>query len=335
MNFKNLSEIIFANKSFLLTTHVNPDADAIGSVTAFAHVLKSFDKIFSIVNISETPYYLKFLDEENWIQTFDPELHKNIFNEHDVIVCLDFNRSQRLVRMEKLFLESNKLKVCIDHHQDAEDCFDEYFTDESACATGEILYNFFNQTKIVKINKSIATSLYAAIMTDTGSFRFERTTSNVHLIIADLISHGVNPQKVYSEIYDQSNLGKLKLLGEALTNIQLLGENDSVGTIVISSECLTKNNTSEEDTEGFINLLLSIQSVQVGIKFIELNNGFKISFRSKGKIPVNKIAAMFGGGGHINAAGARVRDKNLFDEKDKIVLQVLNYLKENKQEWTN
>lgn len=335
MNFKNLYDIILSNDSFLLTTHVNPDADAIGSEIAFASALKILNKNFSIVNISETPQYLKFLDTENWISTFDSEKHLNIFNEHDVIVCLDFNRSQRLVRMENIFLQSSKKKICIDHHQDAENCFDEYFTDELACAAGEILYNFFNETKIVEITKGISTALYAAIMTDTGSFRFERTTAKVHRIAAELISNGVNPQAVYSKIYDQSSIGKLRLLGEALSNIQLFGEKENVAAMTVTTDSLNKNNTNEEDTDGFINHLMSIQSVQVGIKFMQLKNGFKISFRSKGEVPVNKIAAIFGGGGHKNASGARVRDKNLFDEKENVISTVLNYLEEKKEEWTN
>lgn len=335
MNFKNLYDIILSNNSFLLTTHVNPDADAIGSEIAFAAVLKILNKKFSIVNISETPHYLKFLDAENWIASFNPELHQKIFNERDIIICLDFNRSQRLVRMENLFLQSSKMKICIDHHQDAENCFDEYFTDELACATGEILYNFLDETKIVEISKGISTALYAAIMTDTGSFRFERTTTRVHRIAAELISKGANPQSVYSQIYDQSSIGRLRLLGEALFNIELYGDENNIAVMTVSTDSLNKNNTNEEDTDGFINHLMSIQSVQVGIKFMQLKNGFKISFRSKGNIPANKIAALFGGGGHKNASGARVKDKNLFEEKEIVITTVLNYLKEKKEEWIN
>ena len=208
IDFEKLKNIILNNSSFLLTTHVNPDADAIGSEVAFYHILKKLGKKSFIVNHSSLPYNLEFFNKDNIIQRFDEERHKNIFNEVDVIIALDFNRADRVVRMEHGFRKSNKLKICIDHHQDPEEFVDHQFIDTEYCATGHIIYDFIKQTKIVEMDFEIAEPIYAAIMTDTGSFRFDRTTAEVHNIIAELLKLGVNPELVYDKLYDQSKFSK-------------------------------------------------------------------------------------------------------------------------------
>jgi len=312
IDFEKLKNIILTNSSFLLTTHVNPDADAIGSEVAFYHILKKLGKKSVIVNHSSLPYNMEFFNKDNIIHRFDEEKHKNIFNEVDVIVALDFNRADRTVRMEKGFRKSNKLKVCIDHHQDPEEFVDHQFIDTDYCATGQILYDFIKQTKIVELDFEIAEPIYAAIMTDTGSFRFDRTTAEVHNIIAELLKLGVNPELVYDKLYDQSKFSKVKLLGRALNSINLIADN-KIGYMTITQKDFEELCAIESDTENFVNYNLSIENVVLGILFIELKNGFKISFRSKGNIPVNKLANEFGGGGHTNAAGARFFTNNMQD----------------------
>jgi len=310
IDFEKLKQIILNNSSFLLTTHVNPDADAIGSEIAFYHLLKKLGKKVYIINHSSLPYNMEFFNKENIIQRYDEELHKNIFNEVDVIVALDFNRADRTVRMEKGIRRSNKLKICIDHHQDPEEFVDHQFIDTNDCATGQIIYDFIKQTKIIDLDFNIAEPIYAAIMTDTGSFRFDRTTPEVHIIIAELLKLGVNPEQVYDKLYDQSKFSKIRLLGRALNSINLLADN-KLGYMVITQKDFEELGAIESDTENFVNYNLSIENVVLGILFIELKDGFKVSFRSKGNIPVNKLANEFGGGGHTNAAGARLFTNNM------------------------
>ncbi|HRN26168.1 MAG: bifunctional oligoribonuclease/PAP phosphatase NrnA [Ignavibacteriaceae bacterium] len=310
IDFEKLKNIILSNSSFLLTTHVNPDADAIGSEIAFYHLLKKVGKKVFIINHSATPYNLEFFNKDNVIQKFDEVEHKKIFNQVDVLVALDFNRADRTVRMEDYFRSSTKLKICIDHHQDPEDFVDHQFIDTESCATGQIIYNLIKQTKIVELDFNIAEPIYAAIMTDTGSFRFDRTTSEVHTIIAELLKLGVNPEQVYDKLYDQSKFSKIKLLGRALNSITLFADN-KLGYMVITQMDFDELSAVESDTENFVNYNLSIENVVLGILFIQLKNGFKVSFRSKGNIPVNKLANEFGGGGHTNAAGARFFTNNM------------------------
>ena len=325
LDFEKLKNIILKNSSFLLTTHVNPDADAIGSEVAFFNILKKLGKTAQIINHSATPYNLEFFNKNNLIQRFDEETHKNIFNEVDVLVALDFNRADRTVRMEDYFRKSNKLKICIDHHQDPEDFVDHSFIDTNYSATGQIIYDFIKQTKIVELDFEIAEPIYAAIMTDTGSFRFDRTTAEVHLIIAELLKHGVNPEKVYDALYDQSKFSKIKLLGRALESLKVI-DSGKLGYMVITQNDFNELGAIESDTENFVNYNLSIENVVVGILFIELKNGFKVSFRSKGIIPVNKLANEFGGGGHTNAAGARIFSNNMQDMIPVILSKATSYL---------
>jgi bifunctional oligoribonuclease and PAP phosphatase NrnA len=318
IDFKKLTDIINANQSFLITTHVNPDADAIGSEIAFYELLKMLGKKSVIVNHSETPYNLNFLDAEIVIEKFDETLHKTSFNTSDVLVAMDFNRSDRMVSMQKVFIESKLLKICIDHHQDPEDFVDIQFIDSEYAATGHILLDFIKRTKIVSITKDIAAPLYAAIMTDTGSFRFERTTAELHRSVAELLDTGIDPTSIYDQLYDESRLSKIKLLGRSLNSLKLIS-NDSIGYMILTQKDFNELKAMESDTENFVNFIISIEGVKLGLLFIELKNGFKVSFRSKGKVPVNKLAGVFGGGGHINAAGARFTEANMTNMIPKIL----------------
>ena len=310
IDFKKLTDIITANQSFLITTHVNPDADAIGSEVAFYKILKMLRKECKIINHSDIPYNLMFLDSENLIEKYNPALHNDFFRSLDILVALDFNRADRMVSMQKAFSDSKQIKICIDHHQDPEDFVNYKFIDSGYSATGHILYDFIKSTDIIKINKDIAAPIYAAIMTDTGSFRFERTTADLHRIIADLLDTGVDPSEIFNQLYDESKFSKIKLLGKCLNSLKLIAEKQ-IGYMIINQDDFRELDALESDTENFVNFILSIHGVKLGMLFIELKNGFKVSFRSKGKLPVNKLAGVFGGGGHINASGARFMDAKM------------------------
>ena len=313
IDFIKLREILTENTSFLITTHVNPDADAIGSEIALYFILKNLGKTAYIVNYSSTPYNLQFLDTDKKIETYDEQKHSELFNKADVLVAVDYNRSDRIVKMQQKFIQSQKIKICIDHHQGPENFTDHFFLDMSYTASGQIIYDLIKKTGIVKLTKETALPIYAAIMTDTGSFRFERTTPEIHRIAAELLEYGVDPTSVFDKIYDQSKFGKIKLLGKALNSLQLYGENNEIAYMVLTRDMFNSTKAEEHDTDGFVNFSLSVENVRIGLLFIELNEGFKVSFRSKGQIPVNKLAQEFGGGGHTNAAGLRIYDKNLND----------------------
>lgn len=326
-NFNILKKVIEENNSFILTTHVNPDADAIGSELALFFILKKLNKKAFVINHSATPYNLEFLDEEKIIQKFDADAHQKIFDETDVLFLVDLNRVNRVVKLEEFVNKFKGIKICIDHHQDPENSFDYILGGPEYSATGEIIYDFIKETSIVNIDYKIAYQLYAAIMTDTGSFRYERTSSKIHKIAAELLETGVNPTEVYEKVYNQFNFSRIKLLGKALSSIEL----DSTGKIAYMT--VTQNDqqiydTTEDDIDGFVSYCLSIKGVVIGILFYELKDGLKISFRSKGNIQVNKLAEEFGGGGHINASGTRLFNVKLDDIKEKVIEKAKNYLEE-------
>lgn len=318
IDFNPLTNVINNGRRFLLTTHVNPDADAIGSEIAMYFILKALGKDVKVINYSETPYYLKFLDPENVVQKFDAGLHEEVFSEVDVIIHLDLNRCSRTVKMEPYIKSSSAIKIVIDHHEDPEDFHNHIFADTSYSSTGHIIYDFLEQTRITPITLEIATPVYAAIMTDTGSFKYDRTTPRVHRIAAHLLEIGVNPTDVYRLIYDESKFTKFKLLGRALNSMKLYN-NDKLAVMVVTQKDLDECAALETDTEGFINFCMGVENVVVGLFFLELSDGFKVSLRSKGSYYIHKLAQLFGGGGHKNASGIRIRNEKMNDLKDKII----------------
>ena len=325
IDFASLKKIIDEHNSFLLSTHVNPDADALGSQLGFYLILKKLGKNVRVINHSATPYNLEFLDQDNVIEKFDETVHKNVFNESEVFVLLDLNQGNRIVSMEKGLRAFKGLKVCIDHHQDTENLFDSVFGGIEYSATSEIIYDFIEETKIVELDYAIALQLYSGIMTDTGSFRFDRTSPRIHRIMAELLEKGVSPTDVYDKIYDQFKFGRVKLLGEALSSIQL-DSTQKIAYMVVRRQQLNQNDATEADIDGFVNYCLTIQGVQIGIFFYELKDGIKVSFRSKGEIPVNKLAKEFNGGGHTNASGIRLFNTTVEDVKEKIISAAQRYL---------
>ncbi|MGE5679327.1 MAG: DHH family phosphoesterase [Bacillota bacterium] len=326
IDFSTLNKFIKENNSFLLTTHVNPDADAIGSEIAFYIMLKRLGKTVSIVNHSETPYNLQFLDKFNVIEQYSHEKHDRLFLETDVLVALDFNSPKRVASMQLAFENSQKLKICIDHHEHPSPFADYFFTDTSYAATGHILFDFIKQCGIVNLDEEIAVPIYAAIMTDTGSFRFDRTTPELHRQIAELLDTGVSPNEIYNKIYDESRYSKIRLLGECLSTIRMNGSGE-IAYIVITQQALSVSGADEAEVDGFVNYCLSIKGIKIGILFFEMTDGLKVSFRSKGSIPVNLLAEEFGGGGHMNASGLRIFNASLKDYITIILNAAERYLK--------
>lgn len=325
IDFKQLKQLILDNDSFLITTHVNPDADALGSEVALYLILQELGKHTRIVNYSETPYNLVFLDKPGVIEKYDSDKHDKIFETLDVIIAVDFNRVDRIVDMKPTLLGSSAFKLCIDHHLEPEEIWDYFFIDTNYSACGEIIYDFIKKTGIVELNYDLAYPLYAAIMTDTGSFRFERTTKELHMIAAEMLKLGVVPGDVFDKIYDQSKFSKFKLLGKALNSMKLFGNDESVSYMVLHQKDFDDTGGLESDTDGIVNYALSVEKVKIGILFVELKEGFKVSFRSKGSVDVNKLAGDFGGGGHTNASGARFFKNNLSEMIPQILNKAVEY----------
>ncbi|MEN8192990.1 MAG: bifunctional oligoribonuclease/PAP phosphatase NrnA [Bacteroidota bacterium] len=328
-SFNLINDIIQNNNKFVITTHVNPDGDAIGSELALARYLEKLGKEVRIINHSPTPQFLLFLLGNNEeIELFDSSKHAELISSSDVIFSLDLNQLSRAGSMEEELRTSKAKKVCIDHHEFPEEFADVMLIDTNKSSTGEIIYNFLINSNF-QIDYDVALPLYVAIITDTGSFRFDRTTPDVHRLTAQLLETGIDPKFVYREVYEQGTANRIQLLGIALSSLTIADEG-KISYMVISKSDLTKTETDEEDVEGFVNYNLTIKGVEVGIFFFEMDDVVKVSFRSVKKVPVNELAKRFNGGGHFHAAGARIHGLELKSAIEKVLNEANKFVKEYK-----
>jgi phosphoesterase RecJ-like protein len=324
--FEKCRKIIDENKSFVITTHVNPDGDGIGGEVALANCLRKRGKQVLVINHSATPPNYAFLDQKNEILHFNPSLHAEWVRGADAIFIVDTNQLSRLRSMESDVRESKAVKICIDHHLEKDDFADLYLIDEPATATGEILYHLIQYLDGDNIDEETARALYTAIMTDTGSFRFPKTDPEIHEIAAHLIRLGADPPKIFQEVYERTSINTVRLLGQALSNLKT-AHDGRVAYMAITRKMFSETGTKEYQTENFIDYTMRIDGVRIGLLFNELHDGIKISFRSKGNIAVNELAKEFGGNGHPNAAGARTVGKKLQDIICAVLERSIAYLK--------
>ncbi|MBI5477013.1 MAG: bifunctional oligoribonuclease/PAP phosphatase NrnA [Ignavibacteriales bacterium] len=322
---EEIKELINRFHNFVITTHVNPDGDALGSELALYHALRLLDKNAVILNHNSTPDNYKWMDDGNRVLHFIPEKHRDYILNADVIFILDANQPDRLRSLEPFIKQTKAIKIVIDHHLDPHPFGDHYLIDDEATSTGEILYKLISTFDTLKIEREIAVALYTAIMTDTGSFRFPRTDPETHNVVSHLLECGADPTQIYMNVYENWTCGRMRLLGEALDTLKTV-HSGKVAYIKCTQEMFKETGTTEVETDNFTMYPMSIQGVLIGILFNELNNGIKISFRSKGNIPINELAKEFGGNGHLNAAGARLFDKKLEDMIPLVLEKSLKYL---------
>lgn len=322
---KPLIPFLRAHQRFVLTTHVNPDGDAIGSELALAAWLTARGKQVAVINVNPTPAVYRFLDPQSTIRAFDPQRDAPVLRDADVIAVIDTNHPDRTIGMEPFISGSPAVKICIDHHLDAGDFAQEYFLDTDATSTGELLYRLLECDDDRNITPAIATALYCAIMTDTGSFRYPRVDAEVHRIVARLIERGADPVEIYRQVYDRWSTGRVRLLGKALASLRLNGS-DAIASIAITREMLEQTGTTEEDTDNFTTYPMSIDGVTIGMLFVEIPEGLKISFRSRDDIPINLLAKEYGGNGHKNAAGARIRGESVATMRESVMHAAEKYL---------
>lgn len=298
-------DLFGARGRFVLTTHINPDGDGIGSEIALASWLRDRGKQVRVINAGPLPAIYRFLDPRGTVATFDPLRDAAAIAGADVIAVLDTNHPDRLGSMKDAVLASPAVRVCIDHHLDPFPFASPILIDDSATSTGEMLYRLLYPGEEEPPSAEAAAGLYCAIMTDTGSFRYPRTGPATHEIVARLIACGADPVGIYAEIFERWSPGRIRLLGEVLAGLAM-EYGGRLAHVTVTREMLARTGTREEDTDNFTTYPMSVAGVRVGILFLEIDGGVKISFRSKGTIPVNKLAVEFGGNGHRNAAGARL-----------------------------
>ena len=298
-------------RKIIITTHVKPDADALGSSLGLSNYLIKKGHEVTVISPSDYPNFLTWMKGNEKVLDFSKEAHKKQalrkLEEAEVIFCLDFSVLNRVNELGELIRQSKAYIVNIDHHQDPEDFAQFRLWSTAAAATCELVYELIVTLGDKElIDKSIASCLYAGILTDTGGFRHPNTTKNVHLVVAELLEAGANATEIANLIYDSNSLNRLKFIGFALTRRLVVREDLHLAYFAITKKDLKKYQSQTGDTEGLVNYALSLEGVKMAALFSEREDGIKISFRSSAEVAVNKFAtAHFGGGGHKNAAGGK------------------------------
>ncbi len=317
----SIKELLYTPKNVVITTHANPDADALGSSLGLYWYLTNSGHSAKVIVPTEYPDFLKWMPGNETVLAFTKENAedlKGLFLTCDVIFSLDFSDLKRIDELGKFVADSKAKKVNIDHHQNPQDFSDLVIHSTEAAAAAELVYDLIvGMDGKAALEPKIADCLYAGIMTDTGSFKHSNTTAKVHRTVADLIEAGADTGRVSREIYDTNSLNRLRFLGFALSKLLQVDKKNGVGYFAISQEVAERFNLQSGDTEGLVNYALSIKGMSVAALFKEKDGKVKMSFRSVGDIAVNKFAeAHFSGGGHNNAAGG-ISDLSLNETVEK------------------
>lgn len=321
LNWNLLDKIIKSSKKVFLTTHVNPDADGLGSELAMYYYLKSKNIDCRILNSSKTPDYLTFLDPDNVIEVWDENNHSEWIKDVDTAIAFDIGDYRRMNELSMQIKENNIYSVIIDHHPYSSDYFDLVLVDINFASTGNMVWSFFEHSNYRSYNQISLDALYSALITDTGSFRYNSTDSESHKMAAFLLDNGVKPYDVYEKIYERRSLKQINLLSESIKNLKFNFSNLVCG-VIISKEIQNKAGANYEHVEGFTDFFRSIDGVQISYCIIEQDHSYRINFRSRGKYIINDIAKSFGGGGHKLAAGASVNNLSAIDIENKILKKI-------------
>ena len=318
--FYNLLE----NKlSFMITSHVSPDGDSIGSVLALTLALLKNEKKAVPVIKDDIPRKYKFLPGTELIE-------KDISETFDVIIVLDCGDIERL-GFDRQLKEYGPIVVNIDHHKSNSYFGDLNLEDTTASSVGEMIYRLLDGR--VELDYDIALNLYTSIITDTGSIKYSNTTPLSIRILADLVDKGVRPDYVSRQVFEMRSPASIKLLKSVLSTLEISADG-KVATLYITQEMLKTANADEDDTDGMINYAREIEGVEVAAIFRETDDSvIKVGLRSNEWVDVSMIAAKFNGGGHPRAAGCQV--KLPLKEAREIVLKAINHAMEDSGERRN
>lgn len=330
--YSQISELVDRSNLIIVTSHHNPDGDAIGSAFALASFLRRKGKEAFAMVPNDYPAFLKWIPGNNLIVVYRDETQKaiNLLSKADLIFCVDYNALNRTEAMEPELRKASAKKVLIDHHLEPElKEFDFYLSEIQTSSTSELVYAFAEGCGWLSLlDQQIATGLFIGIMTDTGSFSFACNYPATFRITAGLIQAGIDVEQIHRQVYDTYSESRLRLLGFCLSEKLTILPEYSAAYISLSISDLNRFHYQVGDTEGIVNYALSIGSVKMAILLTERKDRIRLSFRSKGNLAVNSIARMyFSGGGHRNAAGG-----DSFVSLDETIRQLKDILAQYKEE---
>ncbi len=300
-------EFLTRAQRVILTTHETPDGDGIGSECATYRALRHLGKEVHILNADSTPRKFSFLDASSAIVVAEREDQLPPDLKEFALLMLDTNDVRNIGQIATLVLPKVREHFIIDHHENDEDLSSGNFIQRSASSTAEILYQIFRQMEI-PIDLDMAQALYTAIVYDTGSFVYPKTTALTFGIARDLVSRGVQPNQIYSRVYESNSISALVLESRVMSTLELAFGNH-VSFLTMRREMILESGANYEESDQLINIPLKSEDVRVSVFFKENTEGLlRCSLRSKGNINVADIAQMLGGGGHRTAAGFKCRE---------------------------
>lgn len=305
-----LKKLLGEKSDVLITTHYNPDGDAIGSSLALYHYLQTENIAAKVLIPNELPTFLKWMPgvDEAVIYTDSNKTGDDLIAAADLIFCMDYNSLSRVKLFTDQLRASNATRVLIDHHIQPENEFDLIFSEINVSSTSELLFQILTEAGLaLVITRALAECLFVGIMTDTGSFSFACNQYQTFETASNLIKAGIDVERIHRMVYDTYSESRMRLLGHCLgTNMKVIAEH-ATAYIWLTKEELENFDYRQGDTEGVVNYALSIQNVGVAALFTERDDRVRVSLRSKGEFSVNDFARThFNGGGHRNAAGGDI-----------------------------
>ena len=308
----------------VIVSHVSPDGDAIGSSLGLAQFLDSQDKTVNVIVPNAFPDFLKWMPGSKDILLYDryKEFADKLINEADIICCLDFNSLKRIEEMADSVATSPARKILIDHHLYPEDFCRIVISHPEISSTSELVFRLICRMGYFSdISREGAVCIYTGMMTDTGGFTYNSNNREIYFIISELLSKGIDKDDIYRKVYNTYSESRLRLMGYVLSNMKVYREYNSA-LISLTKEEQGKFDYIKGDSEGFVNIPLSIKNVRFSCFLREDTERriIKISLRSVGTFPCNKLAAeFFNGGGHLNASGGEftgtmAEAKQVFEE---------------------
>lgn len=306
---ERVKALLTPGKKIVITTHTNPDGDAIGSSLGMYHYLKRKGCQPAVIVPNAYPDFLAWMPGENVVMNFQwkTEHGARLIADAELIFSLDYNGLARTDKMENYLKNAPAPKVMIDHHLLPDTFALHTFSNTEASSTSEMVFDFIAAAGDEElINSDVATCLYAGILTDTGGFQFPITSPKVHRITALLIERGADNSMIYQKIFNTFTESRLRLFGYCLVEKMKLFPELKTAVIALNREELQRFHIKTGDTEGLVNYPLKMDSINFAALIIDRTEKIKLSFRSKGSFDTNKFSrAHFSGGGHKNASGGQ------------------------------
>ena len=304
-NIVQAGKLIDNSKKILLTSHISPDGDAIGSTLGFYHMLTKLGKNVTVMVPNRYPAFFKWMPGIEKVVIIEENKAESvkIFKESDLIFCIDYNSLDRVNGMKPLIETSKSKIIVIDHHLNPNIKADVCISHPEISSSSELVFRFLCRWGYYpEITLEAAQCIYTGMMTDTGGFTYNSNDPEIYTIIKLLLEKGVDKDDIYRKVFNTYSENRLRLLGYCLNKMEILNDcNTAIITLTLDEQ--KQFNYAIGDTEGFVNMPLQIENINKSVFLREDKDKIKLSFRSQGDVPVNVLAEKFGGGGHKNAAG--------------------------------